>query len=101
MTSKEKIHYEHDWFKKASVLIIEAIKRLEAALRSSGKLDTADFYCDLASQIENEASEQRLKERLQEIKSSGSVIQYADFDKQEEQFWTEMHRIASNALGSM
>lgn len=64
--------------------LIGAINELETELKRSGKSDSAQFFASVASKIEKEENLSELLSTLDRLCSSGSIVQYADFNSVEE-----------------
>lgn len=72
-----------------------AIHALTAALRSSGKRDTAQFFEKLAEEVVK--PEQRT-EFLARLVKSGAMIHYCDFSPDEERLWNEVFVVADKIV---
>ena len=78
-----------------------ALEKLEAELSASGKADTAAFFQGTRLKIDNEANPKKLKAHLQELCSSGSISQYANFSHHEDQLFDHCFEAAQSLLSTL
>ncbi len=79
---------------------IEAIKKLEMALRSSGN-KAADFFGNMATTINTETDSTKLQECLEQLCSSGAITQYSNFLYSEDVLFDAVYEEAKKLLQSI
>lgn len=72
------------------------VQNLCKQLRSSGKIEPANYYENLFDQIKSSISDCEKKSALDQIISSGKLADLANFDSQEDQLFDFMYEEAKS-----
>ncbi|WP_282167148.1 hypothetical protein [Shewanella japonica] len=78
--------------------LIDAIEKLENELRNSGKEATANFFLKAINTITNETNENKLKSFLEQLCSSASMSQYANFSFREDELFDKLFEEAQKVM---
>lgn len=78
--------------------LTRALGKLDAELRKSGKIETAEFFNKAITTVNSEIEVGNLKEFLRQLCSSAAITQYADFSDFEDVLFDDVYEEAKKLL---
>lgn len=81
--------------------LTKVIENLEVELRKSGKSETADFFSKIIITVNMETDQNVLREIFNQLCSSGSMAQYANFSYSEEVLFENVFEEAKKLLAEI
>lgn len=78
--------------------LTQALVKLDAELRKSGKIETAEFFNKAITTVNSEIDLENLKEFLRQLCSSAAITQYADFSYSEDVLFDDVFEEAKRLL---
>jgi len=64
--------------------LMSVLDEIVLSLQTSGKQDTAEYFLSIKDQILTVSDNKKLKKIINQLMSSGSIIQYANFSSNSE-----------------